>query len=223
MRVLVVEDEQDLANALAQRLTREGYSVDVAYDGVEALSKSDLNEYDIVLLDLNLPEIDGIEVCRQIRKSRSTVGIIILTARVTHAERMLGLNEGADDYVVKPFHFGELLARIRAVLRRGTIVRHKMLAAGDLLLNPNTMQSTFKSHDISLTAKQYAILEYLVLNAGRIVSQEELLEHVWNEEADAFTQVIKTHMNNIRRKLEKAGGNEVISTVKGRGYIISCK
>lgn len=220
MRILVVEDETELAAALATGLERQGYAADIAYDGEEALLLTEVNDYDLILLDLNLPKVDGVEVCRRIRASGSPAGILMLTARSRLHDRVNGLDEGADDYLVKPFHFPELLARVRAILRREGQTRHPILRSGDLVLDPNAQKAFFGSAEVSLTTKEFAILSYLVHNAGRIVSQEELLEHVWNEEANMFTHTVKVHIKNIRRKLNAAGAHDLISTVKGRGYVL---
>lgn len=220
MRLLVVEDEVELAQALATGLRRQGYAVDIALDGEQALSLIEVNEYDMVVLDLNLPKIDGIEVCRRIRASGSAMGILMLTARSGVNDRVVGLDHGADDYLVKPFHFPELLARVRAILRREGETRHTILRIGELVIDPNALKGFYRGQDISFTVKEFAILEYLMRNAGRVVSQEELLEHVWNEDANLFTQTIKVHMKNIRKKLKNAGAGDMISTVKGKGYIL---
>lgn len=220
MRILVVEDEKVMANALVTGLSRQGYSTDVAYDGEEALNLAEINKYDLVLLDLNLPKIDGIEVCRRLRASGDSTGILMLTARSGLDDRVLGLDIGADDYLLKPFHFPELLARVRAILRRDGENRDVILRSDDLVLDPNSVKLFLNGTEIPLTSKEFGILEYLMRNVGRVVSQEELLEHVWNEDANLFTQTIKVHINNIRKKLANVGGIGRISTIKGRGYII---
>lgn len=221
MRILIVEDEKALAQALAQGLVRQGYSVDVAGDGEAALEMADVNAYDLLLLDLNLPKVDGVEVCRRLRASGSRVGILMLTARSGLDDRITGLDSGADDYLVKPFQFAELLARVRAILRRDGEARKVTLRAGNLVLDPNTMKVFLGDNEIVFTAKEFGILEYLLRNASRVVSHEELLEHVWNEDANMFTQAIKVHINNIRRKLDAAGDADRITTVKGCGYIVN--
>jgi DNA-binding response OmpR family regulator len=220
MRILIVEDEKDLADALARGLRRQGYAADIAYDGEEALVLAEVNDYDLMILDLNLPKIDGVEVCRRIRASGSPVGILMLTARSSLGDRVSGLDQGADDYLVKPFHFPELLARIRAILRREGAPRHAILRTGDLVLDANSLKGYFRGSEIALTIKEFAILEYLMRNVGRVVSQEELLEHVWNEDVNLSTHTIKVHIKNIRRKLSAAGAGDLISTVKGRGYML---
>ena len=220
MRLLVVEDERELAKALGRGLEQQGYAVDIAYDGEEALELFEINDYDLVLLDLNLPKIDGVEVCRQIRQSRSSTGILMLTARAGLEDRVIGLDQGADDYLVKPFHLPELMARVRAVLRREGATRHTIFRTGDLVLDPNVMKVYFRDQHVALTIKEFGILEYFVRNLGRIVSQEELLEHVWKEDANLFTDAIKVHIMNLRKKLSAAGADDLIVTVKGSGYRI---
>ncbi len=220
MRILVVEDEKDLADALARGLGRQGYAVDVAYDGDEALRVAEINEYDLLVLDLNLPKVDGMEVCRRVRSTGSSIGILMLTARTALGDRVEGLDQGADDYLVKPFHFPELLARVRAILRREGEQRQLILKVGDLVLDPNAHRVSVGDTLVSLTAKEFGILEYLMHNAGCVVSQEDLLEHVWSENANLFTQSIKVHINNLRKKLDAAGGEGLIATIKGKGYMI---
>ena len=220
MRILVTEDERELADALARGLCKQGYAVDTAYDGQEALRLVEVNSYDVVVLDLNLPEVDGMEVCRRLRATGSSAGILMVTARSGLDDRVNGLDQGADDYMVKPFHFPEFLARIRAILRREGERRRPVLRTGDLVLDPNTLRASVRDDQVLLTAKEFGILEYLMRNVGRVVSQEEMLEHVWNEDANLFTHSIKVHINNLRKKLSAAGGERLISTVKGKGYFI---
>ena len=220
MRILITEDEKDLADALARGLRQQGYAADIAYDGEEALVMAEVNDYDLIILDLNLPKVDGVEVCRRIRASGSPVGILMLTARSSLDDRVNGLDQGADDYLVKPFHFPELLARVRAILRREGETRHPILRIGDLVLDPNAIKGYFRGSEIAFTIKEFAILEYLMRNAGRVVSQEELLEHVWCEDANMFTHTVKVHIKNIRKKLSVAGASDLISTIKGRGYLL---
>ena len=220
MRILVTEDEKELADALGKGLRQQGYAVDIAYDGEEALELTEVNEYDLIVLDLNLPKIDGAEVCRRIRASGSSTGILMLTARSGLDDRVKGLDEGADDYLVKPFHFPELMARVRAVLRRESESRAPLLKIGDLSLDPSTQRAFFKDTEIDFTVKEFAVVEYLMRNVGRIVSQEELLEHVWNEDANQFTHTVKVHIMNVRKKLSAVGADDLISTAKGRGYML---
>ncbi len=220
MRILVVEDEKSLADALSLGLSRHGYSADTSYDGEDALRILEVNTYDLVVLDINLPGVSGLEICRRLRAGGSPAGILMLTARFSPDDRVQGLDMGADDYLVKPFHFPELLARIRAILRREGESRRVLLSNGSLVLDPNNMKVYLGGAEIILTLKEFGIMEYLMRNAGRVISQEELLEHVWNEDADLFTQTVKVHINNLRRKLAAAGGENLIGTLKNRGYFI---
>jgi len=220
MRILIVEDEKDLARAVAKGLGKQGYAVDVCFDGEESLFMLDVNQYDLVILDLNLPKVDGMDVCRRIRLANDSTGILMLTARSGADDRVKGLEEGADDYLVKPFYFPELLARLRAILRRKGEQRYAILRSGDLVVDPNNLNGYFKDVAVGFTVKEFAIVEYLMRNAGRIVSQEELLEHVWSEDANSLTQAVKVHIKNIRKKLLDAGGENIITTVKGKGYML---
>ena len=220
VKILVIEDEKDLADAIARGLTRLAYSVDTAYDGLAALEMAEVNSYDLLVLDLSLPGLYGLEICRRIRANDSWVGILMLTARAGQDDRVTGQDLGADDYLVKPFHFPELIARVRSIFRRTGEVCKVILRLGDLVLDPNAVTVCSGDRRIALTAKEFAILEYLVVFAGKVVSQEELLEHVWNEDANLFTQVVKVHINNLRKKLGEAGTENCIRTVKGRGYVM---
>ena len=217
---MVIEDEKDLADAIARGLTRLAYSVDTAYDGLKALEMAEVNSYDLLILDLSLPGLNGLEICKRIRANDSRVGILMLTARAGQDDRVTGLDLGADDYLVKPFHFPELIARVRSIFRRTGEVRQVILRLDDLVLDPNAISLYSGDRRIALTAKEFAILEYLMVHAGKVVSQEELLEHVWNEDANLFTQVIKVHINNLRKKMQEAGAEDCIRTVKGRGYVV---
>jgi DNA-binding response OmpR family regulator len=220
MRILIVEDEKDLADSLARGLRQQGYAADIAYDGEEALVQTEVNDYDLIILDLNLPKIDGMEVCRRIRDSGAPTSILMLTARTSLSDRVNGLDQGADDYLVKPFHFSELLARVRALLRREGKSGHPIIRIGDLVLDPNALKGFFKGTELALTSREFAILEYLMRNTGRIISQEELLEHIWDEQVNPFTHAVKVHIKNIRKKLSVAGGSGLLSTVRGRGYML---
>lgn len=220
MRVLVVEDEEPIASAIERGLTKIGYAVDVAYDGAEALEKAGVNTYDVICLDLNLPRIDGVEVCRRLREDRFGGGIIMLTARSSIRERIEGLDQGADDYLVKPFAFSELAARIRAITRRDGGLREPVLDTRGLELDPNTNRVRRDGKEIHLTPKEFSLLYYLARNEGRAVPQEELLEHIWDEHANPFTQTVKVHMNNLRRKLNEGFGEQLIETIRGKGYVL---
>jgi DNA-binding response OmpR family regulator len=221
MRVLVVEDETDLADAVARGLRREGYAVDVAYDGDDAIDKAAVNDYDVVCLDLNLPGVDGIEVVRQLRApadSRPVPRVLMLTARSAPGDRVAGLDEGADDYLIKPFDFEELKARVRALLRRDAGRSGALLRVGDLVLDTARHQALRDGRPLPLTPKEFALLRYFMSRPGQVLSQEDLLEHVWDEHADPFTNTVRVTVMTLRRKLADAGGNQPIETVVGRGY-----
>jgi DNA-binding response OmpR family regulator len=223
MRLLVVEDEVDLADAVARGLRREGYAVDVAYDGDEALDKASVNAYDLLCLDLNLPGPDGIEVVRAVRKAAAESGapsprVIMLTARDRLADRVTGLDEGADDYLVKPFDFAELTARVRALLRRDAGRSWALLTVGDLELDTSRHEAGRAGRRLTLTPKEFALLRYFMSRPGQVLSQEDLLEHVWDENADPFTNTVRVTVMTLRRKLAEAGDDQPIETVVGRGY-----
>jgi DNA-binding response OmpR family regulator len=220
MRVLVVEDEADLADAVARGLRREGYAVDVAYDGDEALDKAAVNAYDVVCLDLNLPRVDGIEVVRRLRadQQREPPRVLMLTARDRTRDRVVGLDEGADDYLVKPFDFDELKARVRALLRRDAGRSGALLRAGDIELDAARHEARRAGRPLALTPKEFALLRYFMSRAGQVLSQEDLLEHVWDENADPFTNTVRVTVMTLRRKLAEAGADQPIETVVGRGY-----
>jgi DNA-binding response OmpR family regulator len=221
MRVLVVEDEPDLADAVARGLRREGYAVDVAYDGDEALDKATVNAYDVICLDLNLPGVDGIEVVRRIRADQERQPpprVLMLTARDGTGDRVVGLDEGADDYLVKPFEFDELTARLRALLRRDAGRSGALLRAGDIELDAARHEARRAGRPLALTPKEFALLRYFMSRAGQVLSQEDLLEHVWDENADPFTNTVRVTVMTLRRKLADAGEDQPIETVVGRGY-----
>ena len=220
MRVLVVEDEEPIASAIERGLTKLGYAVDVAFDGAEAIEKAAVNNYDVVCLDLNLPKLDGTEVCRRLREDRFAGGIIMLTARSAIRDRVEGLDKGADDYLVKPFAFSELAARIRAITRREGSLREPIITTRGLELDPNTNRARREDREIHLTPKEFSLVYYLARNEGRAVPQEELLEHIWDEHANPFTQTVKVHMNNLRRKLNEGFEEQLIETIRGKGYVL---
>jgi DNA-binding response OmpR family regulator len=220
MRLLVVEDEEDLAEGLRVGLVRTGYAVDVALDAAEAYDRLTVNEYDLMLLDVNLPDGDGFTLCRSLRSGEvATPGdgdlrVLMLTARGGLDDRVRGLDEGADDYLVKPFALAELLARVRALLRRDTAGTSAVLTVGDLVLDVARHVVTLRGERLTLTPKEFGVLEYLMVRPGHVVSSEELLEHVWDANADPFTQTVRVTVGTLRRKL----GEGSITTVVGRGY-----
>jgi len=219
MRLLVVEDEPAIADVLSRTLRRNGYAVDVAEDGHQALDSAAANDYDAVLLDLNLPGVDGMTVCREIRTAQPHCYILMVTARTSVEDRVAGLDAGADDYLPKPFDLQELLARLRAVFRRDRVARQPVLDYGDLRLDPATQRVTRAGVDITLNRKEYGVLEYLMRHSEKIVSQEELLDHVWDSEADPFTNTVRVHIMKLRRKINDGfEGRGYIQTIVGRGY-----
>lgn len=220
MRVLVVEDEPDLADAVARGLRREGYAVDVAPDGAAALDRLAVTPYDLVCLDLTLPRVDGTEVCRRARAGEA-VGdprILVLTARDGLADRVAGLDEGADDYLVKPFAFAELAARVRSLLRRDPARSGAVLRAGPVIVDTARHRAERGGRPLELTAKEFALLRYFVTHPGDVLSQEVLLEHVWDEHADPFTNTVRVTVGTLRRKLTVDEEAQLIETVVGRGY-----
>ncbi len=221
MRILVVDDEVDLAEAVATGLRREGYAVDVVHGGTEALDRLEFQPYDLICLDLTMPDIDGLEVCTRIRSNPPEGGaprILMLTARDAVDERILGLDIGADDYLVKPFAFGELSARIRVLLRRDVDQSSSVLEVGPLTLDTSRHVATNAGDVLDLTPKEFALLRYFMTHAGHVLSQEHLLEHVWDENADPFTNTVRVTVGTLRRKLHSDGGDALIETVIGSGY-----
>jgi len=219
MRLLIIEDELDIAHALLRGLQREGYAVDLAPDGEQGWQLAEVNEYDLLILDLNLPIMDGLEVCRRLRATRSSLLMLMLTARSQPDERVLGLDYGADDYMVKPFHFAELTARIRALLRRDMRVRSPLLQFEDLKVDPTARVVWQQNRRLTLTGKEYGILDYLIRHQGEVISQETLLEHVWDMQANPLTNTVRVHINSLRRKLQDTADTpRYIETVINQGY-----
>jgi len=219
VRLLIVDDEDDFTVSLARGLREQGYATDVAADGKVALELDEVNDYDLVILDLNLPGLDGIEVCRRMRAARPALLILMLTARERLADRILGLDVGADDYLVKPFHFAELTARLRALLRRDLRVRAPFLEWRDLRLDEVGRVVWLGSRRLDLTAKEFGCLEYLLRHKGDIISQEALLEHVWDGSVNPFSATVRMHIASLRRKLgDPADAPQYIETVTGQGY-----
>ncbi|MDH3293803.1 MAG: response regulator transcription factor [Acidimicrobiia bacterium] len=221
MRLLVVDDEEDLAGAVAESLRREGYAVDVANTGQEALDRLIINPYDVVLLDLTLPDIDGLEVCRTVRSDpmfEPTTRILMLTARDSIEDRVAGLDVGADDYLVKPFALPELSARVRTLLRRETTGGDAVLTAGELTLDTARQIVSWNNEPIDLTTKEFSLLRYFMSHQGEVLSQERLLEHVWDEMLDPFTNTARVTVGTLRRKLSASTGLNFIDTVIGSGY-----
>jgi len=219
MRVLLVEDEPHAAHVLAKGLREHAYAVDLAADGETAVFQAGTTDYDAVILDVMLPVKDGLAVCRTIRESGCPVPILMLTARDTVEARIEGLDSGADDYLVKPFDFGELLARLRALIRRGRQpILPERLSAGPLALDTRSRRAWIRNREILLTAKEYALLEYFARNAGHVVSRADIAEHVWDEHYDPLSNVVDVYVQRLRRKLDKPGSDSLIRTRRGEGY-----
>ena len=219
MRVLLVEDEPRAAEVLAKGLREQAYAVDLAADGDAAVFQAATTDYDALILDVMLPLRDGLAVCRAIRQGGSAVPILMLTARDAVDARIAGLDAGADDYLVKPFDFGELLARLRAVIRRGRQpLLPERVTIGPLVLETRARRALVGSRELVLTAKEYALLEYLARRAGDVVSRSDIAEHVWDEHYDALSNVVDVYIQRLRRKLEEAGAASLIRTRRGEGY-----
>jgi two-component system OmpR family response regulator len=220
VRVLVVEDEVKMVRAIRRGLEQEGYAVDTAPDGDEALYLAGENDYDAVVLDVMLPGLDGFEVCRRLRAAGRWAPVVMLTARDTVEDRIEGLDCGADDYMVKPFAFGELLARLRALIRRGATERPVVLRAGDLVLDPAAHTVTRAGTRVELSAREFTLLEFLMRHAGEVVTRSAILEHVWDYNYNGFSNVVDVYVSYLRRKLEQPFGRAVIRTVRGVGYAL---
>jgi len=219
MRLLLVEDDAKLATAVCRGLRHEGYAVDHAADGDAAMADAHVWDYDAVVLDLMLPRRNGLEVCRALRERGDGVPILMLTARGAVGDRIRGLDAGADDYLAKPFDFGELLARLRALIRRGRQpILPERLTLGPLSIDTRGRQVRVRNRDVALTAKEYALLEYLVRRAGDVVTRTDIAEHVWDEHYDALSNVVDVYVQRLRRKLDRVGCDSLIRTRRGEGY-----
>lgn len=222
MRLLLIEDEEDLINTLSRGLRKIGYAVDTATDGRDGLELFYMNEYDLIILDLNLPSMDGLEILSKIREDNQECKILILSARSNYEERIEGLDKGADDYLVKPFDFGELNARIRNLLRRSFTQQSSKLRYENIIIDmaKRTVYGE-NNENIDIRPKEFAILEYLIINRGRVISAEELIEHIWDNDESMFSNVIKVHLSNLRKKLSQHCKEEIILNVRGVGYTIN--
>lgn len=221
MRVLLVEDDQRISHFVAKGLREKAYAVDVAADGAAALYQSAINIYDAVVLDVMLPVKDGFAVCRELRASGVKTPILMLTARDAIADKVLGLDAGADDYLTKPFAFDELLARLRALLRRSSEIRPAMIVIGDLEIDTAGQRVRRAGREITLTTKEYALLEYLAREKGKIVGRAEIAEHVWDESFDAFSNLIDVYVRRLRAKMDEGFATPLIHTRRGQGYILN--
>ena len=221
MRILLVEDEPRVAHFIAKGLREQSYAVDIAGDGEEALYQASSNEYELIILDVMLPLKNGFQVCKQMRASGIKQPVLMLTARDAVDDRVAGLDCGADDYLGKPFDFKELLARIRALLRRTKEFRPEIIQLADLVVNTSSHTITRAGRPISLTAKEYSLLEFFILRAGKLVRRDEIAEHVWDENFDPFSNVIDVYVRRLRKKIDEGFSPPLIHTRRGEGYILS--
>jgi len=220
---LLVEDEPRIAGFIAKGLRERAYAVDVARDGEEALYYAGVNEYDLVILDVMLPIKNGYVVCRELRGSGFRSPILMLTARDAVDDRVAGLDSGADDYLTKPFDFKELLARLRALSRRSTEIRPEVIQVADLTLNPENHAISRAGRRINVTAKEYALLEFLMLNENRVVNREQIAQHVWDENFDPFSNIIDVYVRRLRTKIDAGFAQPLIHTRRGEGYILTAE
>jgi DNA-binding response OmpR family regulator len=220
MRILVVEDQKETAAALKRKLEAECYAVDVEHDGERGLYRAKTDPYDLILLDNGLPGKSGYDICANLREYKMSTPILILSVQSEIDDKVLLLNCGADDYLAKPYAFPELVARMKALLRRPAAVEQQTLAVNGLTLNDETYSGSFRGKNIYLTTKEYMILQYLMKHPGKVVSRGDILEHAWDGQADQFSKSIETHILNIRKKLDPKDREAFIHTVPGRGYIV---
>jgi two-component system copper resistance phosphate regulon response regulator CusR len=221
MRLLLVEDDPRIVRFVARGLQEQSYAVDVAGNGNDALYQVEINDYDLVILDVMIPGKNGCEACKAIRALGKRMPILMLTARDAVEDRITGLDSGADDYLTKPFEFGELLARLRALLRRPNELRPSQIIVGDLHLDTASQSAKRGNRTISLTTKEYALLEFLARNAGRVVGRSEIAEHVWDESFDPFSNLIEVYVNRLRRKIGDDDEQPLLQTRRGSGYILA--
>jgi DNA-binding response OmpR family regulator len=220
MRLLLVEDDPRIARFVAKGLREQSYAVDVAATGDDALYQAEINTYDLVILDVMIPGRDGFEVCGELRKAGKRMPILMLTARDAVEDRITGLDQGADDYLTKPFEFRELLARLRALLRRSGELRPPRIVVADLVLDTAAQSVSRAGREIPLTAKEYALVEFLARNAGRVVGRAEIAEHVWDENFDVFSNLIEVYVNRVRGKIDAGSAKPLLHTRRGAGYLL---
>jgi two-component system copper resistance phosphate regulon response regulator CusR len=220
VRILLVEDQSDAAQFLAKGLREQSYAVDIALDGEAALYQTSINDYDLILLDVMLPLKSGIEVCQSLRAGGSAVPVLMLTARDAVRDRVQGLDAGADDYLSKPFDLHELLARMRALLRRGPELRPEALHVADLIIDTRSRTACRSNRAIELTAKEYALLDYLARHVNQVVGRAEIGEHVWDEAFDPFSNLIEVYIQRLRRKIDEGHSPKLIRTFRGEGYML---
>lgn len=221
MRILLVEDDRRIARFVAKGLREQSYAVDATDNGDDALYRLSVNDYDAVILDVMIAGRDGFHVCRDLRSAGIAVPVIMLTARDTVQDRITGLDSGADDYLTKPFEFSELLARLRALLRRGGELRPAKIIVADLLIDTAGQRAWRGVRPIAVTTKEYALLEYLARNAGRVLGRAEISEHVWDQKFDPFSNLIEVYINRLRRKVDEGAATPLIHTRRGAGYVLA--
>ena len=221
MRILVIEDEKKVANFIKKGLEEEHYAVDTAYDGEAGLFMAEANEYDLIVLDLMIPKIDGLEVLKRIRGNKINVPVLVLTAKAAVEDIVKGLDTGCDDYLTKPFEFVEFLARIRALLRREKIEKEPILKVADLTLSLVTHKVIRRGKEIELTSKEYALLEYFIRNPEKVLTRTMISEHVWDYHFDSLTNVVDVYVNYLRKKIDKDFEPKLIHTIRGVGYVLS--
>jgi DNA-binding response OmpR family regulator len=220
MRIFVVEDDRKVGSFLLRGLREEHYAVDLCQNGEDVAFQADGDIYDVIILDIMLPGKDGFQVCRELRRKSILTPILMLTARDSLEDKITGLTEGADDYLTKPFSFQELLARIRALMRRHQDYKSSSLEAGDLQLDPVSHCVSRGGEPITLTGREYALLEYLMRNKGRILTQTDIIEHVWDVNYDGMSNIVNVYLNRLRDKIDRKGGTPLIKTIRGHGYTI---
>jgi len=220
VRILIVEDDKKVAGFIKKGLEEETYAVDVAYDGEEGFHLAAMNQYDMIILDLMLPKIEGLEVLSRLRDKKVSTPILLLTAKDAVEDKVTGLNKGADDYLTKPFAFSELLARIRSLLRRGQAETQTELKVGDLILDMVSHKVSRGGEEIELTGKEYSLLEYFMRNEGKVLTRTMIAEHVWDYNFDTFTNVIDVYVNHLRKKIDKKYPAKLLHTLRGVGYVM---
>jgi DNA-binding response OmpR family regulator len=220
MKLLVIEDEKKVANFIQQGLNEEQFEVECAFDGEAGLERALSNEFDGLILDLMLPKRDGISILREIRARGINTPVLILTAKGTVQDRVIGLDSGADDYLAKPFHFEELTARVRSMLRRSTVEKSTQIKVGDLVLDTVTHKAKRGENDIELTAREYSLLEYLMRNANRVLSRSVITQHVWSYNFYADSNLVDVYINRLRNKIEADGAARLIHSIRGVGYVM---
>ena len=220
MRLLFAEDDPGVQRFVVKGLKEQAYAVDAVASGSEALEQAEINTYDLIILDVMLPGLSGFEVCRRLRQAGSKIPILMLTARDAIEDRVAGLDHGADDYLTKPFEFRELLARLRALLRRPTELKPAQLSVANLILDTAAQSAARAGRHISLTHKEYALLEFLARNTGRVVGRAEIAEHVWDETFDPFSNLIEVYVNRLRRKIDVPKEIPLLHTRRGAGYML---